>query len=479
MIKKLLYWLFSIISVILILIVFIELVLQAIPVIYSFFPISKDKTYVYVIGESSAYGHPYMGKINFSKIIAETFNWNIDNKKIEIINFAEPGSKPLDQYQRYSFYRYKHPFKKGMVLIYMLGTNGNIFDNDFANKKYEKYNKFIVNSMIFSWIHPYFCKTFNLEYYYNILTSLFRKFKDEVYIATVVGNYSGVMPNNVEPIIKNNNLRRELNDIDKLIMNSKYEYSLQKIDNIVNNYEDKSQIFYRVGKIYEKQDKIEEANEIYRTMICDSDARPTIKENEMIRNLANKYSFELVDIEKDLINRNEIIGYNYFIDIVHPTINFNMTIAKMFIDKIKNKHFVVCNTYDVEERILGKLSNKDLFTAYRDALGEIFFYSYRDFIFDPYNKSIISKYINKLYELHSTIEEKSGLEFEKREEIIHICEILFECIQGNREKTIDLIKKYDLKNSIFRRDGIYFETRMQAFWYLKHWLIHFINKNNI
>ena len=382
MIRKIVYYFFSFFLVVFLFITFSEIFLQILPFIYKKISFPTDKTYIYVLGESSAFGHPYMGKINFSKIVAKTTDWNIDDKKIEIINFAEPGSKPLYQYQKYSFYRYTHPFQKGMVFVYMLGTNGNIFDNDYANNKYKQYNEIIINSVLFLWTHPYFCKTFNLEYYYNALSKLMNKFGDEVYISTVVGNYSGIMPNNVESLIKDKDLREKIGLIDELILNNKYDEALQKISDIIDKYEDKSQILYRVGKIYEKQNKIKEANEVYRNMIGDDDARPTIKENEMIRTLAKQYKFELIDVEEELISRNEIIGFNYFMDLVHPTIDLNILIAKKFTDKLKQKHLINDNDYDIKEDILHEFSDKDWFIIYRDALGEIFFYSCRKYIFD-------------------------------------------------------------------------------------------------
>lgn len=471
MIKKIILCFLSVVfSVIL-----LEIILQILPTIYKQIPLSKDKIYIYVIGESTAYGHPYQGKINFSKIIGETLDWKIDNKQIEIINLAVPGCKPFYQYQRYFLYKFLHPLKKGLVFMYMIGTNGNTFNRDYLNKNY---NNFTINSILFSYIHPYFTKSFNLEYYYIIITKLINKFGDEAYISTVLGNFSGVMPNNVDSLLRNKELIVDLKNIDELILNNQYDSALQKTNKIMNIYEDKSHILYRLGKIYEKQNKVQEANEIYRKMICDDDLRPTIKENIMIRNLVKKYNFELIDMEEALIKKEEIIGFNFFMDVIHPTIDLNMFIAKNFVKSLKKKHFINYNDIDIEKKFLSVLSDENWFIIYRDSLGEILFYSHRKNFSDIYNKSTMLKYIDKMYEFHNKIDDKGSVSFNKREEIIHISETLFEYVQGNENNAMDLIKKYNLKNTICRREEKD-ENRMQCFWYMKHWLIYLLKKNNI
>lgn len=471
MIKKLILCFLSVIfSVIL-----LEIILQILPLIYKQIPLSQEKMYVYVIGESTAYGHPYQGKINFSKIVAETLNWTIDNKKIEIINLAVPGCKPFYQYQRYFLHKCIHPFKKGIVFMYMVGTNGNTFDKDYLNKNY---SEFALNSILFSCIHPYFIKTYNLEYYYTVLIKLIHKFGDEAYISTVLGNFSGVMPNNVDLLIQNENLKIELMNIDDLILDKQYDSALHMLNENLNKYEDKSHILYRIGKIYENQNKIKEANDTYRKMICDDDLRPTIKENKMIRNLVKKYNFELIDMEEALIKKEEIIGFNFFMDLIHPTIDLNIFIAKNFVKKLEKKHFINYNDIDIEKYFLSVLLDENWFIIYRDSLGEIFFFSHRKNFSDIYNKSTMLKYIDKMYEFHNKIDDKGSVAFKKREEIIHICETLFEYIQGNENNAIDLIKRYNLKDTICRREEKD-ENRMQCFWYMKHWLVHLLKKNNI
>ena len=214
-------------------------------------------------------------------------------------------------------------------------------------------------------------------------------------------------------------------------------------------------------------------------MIKYEDLRPTIEENMTIRNLAKKYNVTLVDIDTDIYNKNKIIGYNYFIDMAHPTIDFDIFIAQEFIEKFKQTYKIDIIDIDIKKQLEDELSYRDWFIVYRDALGEIFYYSYyKKTMFDVYNKEIISNYISKLYEFHNKIEDKNITDLNKREEIIHICEILFEYIQGNKENTINLINDYNLKDIILQREKKD-EERMQCWWYMKHWLIDFIFENKI
>ena len=57
--KEILYSFLSFLLVVVLSIVFVEFVLQIIPIVYRNIPLSKDKVYIYIIGESSSVGEPY------------------------------------------------------------------------------------------------------------------------------------------------------------------------------------------------------------------------------------------------------------------------------------------------------------------------------------------------------------------------------------------------------------------------------------
>ena len=456
---------------------FIELFFQLIPVIYRNLSVSQKEVPIYVLGHCVSYGYPYQGKVSFPKTIARMLNNKIDDKDIKIVMLSEASQTIFQQYLKYYKYKLFHPHSRGIVLCYMSKDINNLQNITTGN------NKFFINILkrinLINLPTIYFNKINDFKSQYDIFLYLINKFGDDIYVSTVSGNYSGAMPNNIDSLIKNKNLKEELQIVDNLILNNNYDYALEKINELFKIYKNDSQILYRVGKIYEKQQKINEANSTYKKMIKYEDLRPTIEENMTIRNLAKKYNVTLVDIDTDICNKNKIIGYNYFIDMAHPTIDFDIFIAQEFIEKIKQNYKIDIIDTDITKQLEDELSYIDWFIVYRDALGEIFYYSYyKKAIFDVYNKEIISNYISKLYEFHNKIEDKNITDLNKREEIIHICEILFEYIQGNKEKTIKLINDYNLKDIILQREKKD-EERMQCWWYMKHWLIDFIFENKI
>jgi len=469
--KKIIYYLLGLLLVIVIGTVIFELILQAVPVIYRNLPNDNNKIYVYVLGESISMGHPYNEKISFSKIIQYMTGNKINNKGIEIIMLARDSQRISQQYLRYFLYKYMHPFKKGIVLCYMKGTG------DWANKNNNYDFSLNLKYNVVGFLSTYFTNIYDFRYEYERIIKLAKSFGDDMYVSTIAGNYAGCMPNNVSSLINNKELKENIKEIDNLIVNKKYDVAIEKCNKILNENEDKSQIWYRIGKIYEGQNKVKEANEAYLNAVeYGDDHRPTRYENEVIKELVRKYNVNLVDVVDNL---NEIIGYNYFIDIVHPTVRLHTIIAEEFIKSLSKKYDIkIINNDITEETILKSLdfTEKDLFTAYRDALGEIFFYSFYNNIFDIYNINKMEAYILKMKALHQTLNSliKNDKEKEDREYIISISELILTYIQGDKVKVIEILNDKKLINRI--KFG---KVNMQCWWVFKSWIIDFISKNNL
>ena len=108
MIKKTLYLLLSFLLVIVFSLFFIEFILQTIPVISKYTPVSKNKIYIYIIGESSSLGEPYSivnQNISYYKILDYMIDGKIDNKNIDFIRIANAGDSIKTQYWKYLIYR--------------------------------------------------------------------------------------------------------------------------------------------------------------------------------------------------------------------------------------------------------------------------------------------------------------------------------------------------------------------------------------
>ncbi len=391
--KKITYFLLSVIlSVFLALLIF-EIFSQLIPVFSKNIPENNNIKYVYILGESSATGTPYRQKISFSKIIQYVSANKIDNKNIEIINIAVPTVRIVHQYYRYLIHRYLHPFDKGIVLVYA-GTNDTSFS--FPEKKYS----FFYNFSLIQIISAYTGKAYDFQYIYELIIKLSKKFGDDIYISTLAGNYAGFMPDKVENLKDNKELTAYLDNIDNLFFEGKYEPALElckkNIDDSAQQY-----FFYRMGKIYENQSKIKEANEFYvkaaSIQNCDIiRTRPTIYQNRIIKYLALKYNVKCFDLFDKLYNSNEIIGYNFFIDKIHPTITVHIMLAEGFTDLLCEKYKITkINEQLTETQVKKKLnfSEDDVFRAYIQALSEIFVCIYRNGILDRYSLCEIEKYI--------------------------------------------------------------------------------------
>jgi hypothetical protein len=415
-----------------------EIILQTIPLFSRIIPENSKIQYVYILGESSAHGVPYQSKISFAKIVKYISANKIDDKDIKIINLAVPTVRIVHQYYTYLIYRYLHPFNKGIVIVYA-GTNDISYCN--ANKKYY----FFYNFNLMQIISAYTSKAYDFQYIYETIIKLSKKFGDDIYVSTIAGNYAGFMPDNVNPLKENQTLMNKLINIDNLFFQGNYEHALALCrKNFDNN--NKQYFFYRIGKIYEKQGKIKEANDFYINAINipNSDVvrlRPTTYQNEIIKSLAYKYSIECLDIFDKLYNSNETMGYNFFIDKIHPTIRLNLMIAEGFTDLICQKYKIKKINIKLTEEQIKKIfdfSSEDLFRAYVQALSEIFVCKYRNGILDKYSLYEIRKYILNIKNLNLTaVQEK-----EEQQKTVEFLEKTLEYISNPnvRNELKDIIK---------------------------------------
>jgi len=473
-VQKIIYWILAVCIVCVISILTFELILQIIPFVYRNLPVSGTKTYVYVIGESISVGHPYDSKISFSKIMRYMTDNKIDGRETEFIMLAGESERISQQYLKYFLYKYTHPFRKGIILCYMKGSG------DWADKSTGYDFSLSLNFNIIGFARTYFSDKYDFAYEYERIIKLAKKFGDDMYVSTITGNYAGCMPNNVSSLIGKDNIKENIKEIDNLILNKKYNDALEKCNNLLKSKEDKSQIWYRIGKIYERQNKIMEAKEAYLNGVeYGRDTRPTRYQNRVIKKLAQKYGINLVDTAGKLDGFNEVIGYNYFIDIVHPNIKMHIFLADEFLNSLSKRHRIniINSSGGIDPEKIKSVMNfgrQDMFAAYRDALGEIFFYSFYNNITDSYNIPKMEEYIGKLKELDNEINSASEgniKERENRKDIIYISELLFAYIQGNNLKVKEMLNDKKIVEKI--KFG---EMKMQCWWVFKGWIIDFMYK---
>lgn len=431
--KKRIYYFVSLLIIIFFTTILFEILLQSTPIVYRNLPVSNERIYIYSLGESSAYGVPYSGKISYAKILKYIANNEIDNKKIELIVLAKPGEKLFHQYIRYLIYKYSHPFQRGIVLLYA-GTN------DYADiKDYDISKKFILSGLL----NNIFNGVNNFRYEYERIILLSKKFGDDIYISTIAGNYSGFMPDNIKQL-KNKELKKEIDNIDYLFLKGQYQQAFVQCEKILDKYDNaKAHIYYRIGKIYEKQNKIKEANYFYLKANEEKDAdsiriRPTLYQNNIIKELAEKYNILFIDVFNELYNSQEIIGYNFFIDKIHPGIRTNIIIAKEFTDLLSKKYNINVSKEITEEVIKESenFKNIDMVYSYMQALGEIFLGLCRFGIIDTYNTDIIEKYIFEMKQINVAADE------EKQKQLyINTCELIFNAMFKNKKNSVQYLRQ--------------------------------------
>lgn len=446
--KKTIYFVTASIIIALLSCIFVEIIFQTVPAFYKLLPEDNEKTYLYIIGESSAYGYPY--NIPYSKIIQYITGNKINNKDIETVMLAYPGDTLFDQYKKYVRYKFLHPFKKGIVLAYM-GTN------DWSNRGLEKRKEPLSGFYLISFLKNYFDRNHNfLDDYEQIIVSS-KRFGDDIFVSTIAGNYGGFMPNDVSSL-SNKNLKENLKQTDTLIAEKKYDSAFSKCKEMFAENHNKAQIWYKTGKIYESLGKTNEANEAYLNAVeYGWDARPARYQNTVIKFLAAKYQIPLADIFGKLLNSGDVIGYKFFDDKIHPSLILNILIAENFVNLISSKYQVdIINASPDSNAILKycRLNDYDLFDAYKNVFGEIFAYSLIDGNVDAYNLPKLKECVEKMGKLN--------INESLKDKYINACNMLIAYLKGNLEEMHDILYKKKLIDKLdeinifcykFRWDG--------------------------
>ena len=440
MTKKTLYISLSFFITFILSLIISEFIFQIIPIIYRNIPLSEDKVYIYIIGESSSVGEPYNPKISYYKILDYLLDGKINNKDIEFIKIAFSGSHIKQEAWEYLKYRLLHPFQKGLAFVYA-------GKNDWDNGKDKKHLK-ISKSKIINLINDYFFENFNFEYNYEKLILTLKNFGEEVYVATIEGNYSGFMPHledNDDILYKTNFDKID----DEILINKNYDKAKDMLKILEEKEDsDKSWIYYRYGKIAEFTDKIKEANDyfikdigLYYNLI------PSTYQNDCIRNLAIKYNLTLIDIFGEIYNSGEIIGFNFYKDNQHPDIKVYIKIAELFAEALKNKYG---NTINIVKRNISEkdvykhfdFDKKDLYNVYRNSLDVTLVHSKENENVNRYVFYKIDEYLNKIIELNP-------YEGEQKQAIISFYRMMVEALKGNRDKMFEI---YDKNKDVIQRN---------------------------
>ncbi|MDB5281727.1 MAG: hypothetical protein JWO06_802, partial [Bacteroidota bacterium] len=100
------------------------------------------KQYLYVLGESTSLGVPYLAKISPAQMLSYQFNDSLQGKPIQTITLAMEGHNIEYNYFKFYFELLMRPHKNGLVFMYS-GINENINntpDVDFDNWKWMQHS---------------------------------------------------------------------------------------------------------------------------------------------------------------------------------------------------------------------------------------------------------------------------------------------------------------------------------------------------
>ena len=431
MIKKIIYFFISFLLVIILSIIIAEFILQIVPLISKNITLAKDKVYIYIIGESSSVGEPYSPKVSYYKILDYMIGGKIDNKNIEFIEIAWSGNSIRKQYWRYLLYRYTHPFDKGLSFIYA-------GKNDWDNGEDNKYLK-VYKSKVFNLIRNSLFENSNFRYNYEKLILAMKNFGDDVFVATIEGNYSGFMPHLDADDVS---YKEEFNKIDdEILLNQNYNKANEMLEQLEEKEDsDKSWIYYRYGKIAEFTGNIKEANDyfikdigLYRNII------PSKYQIGCIRLLAEKYNLPLVDIFEKIYNSGNIIGFNFYKDNQHPDIKLYITIAELFANALKDKYE---NKINIEKNNINEydiyrnfgFNDRDMYDVYRHSLDVTLVHSKENDNVNRYVFKQVDEYLNKIIEMNP-------YEGEQKQAIISFYTMMVEALKGNKDKVLEIYKE--------------------------------------
>ena len=432
MLKKITFLFLSFLLVVVSALLFVEFVLQVIPVVSKAVPVSKDKVYVYIIGESSSVGEPYDPKISYYKILGYIIGDKINNKNIDFIKIAGAGQGVDVQYWNYLIYRYTHPFKKGLAFIY---AGKNSWDNGIRDKNYLTISKI----KIFNLIKNSLLKNLSFEYNYEKLISVIESFGDEIVVATIEGNYAGFMPHlDADNIL----YKEEFDKIDdEILINKDYEKAKILLKELEEKEDsDKSWICYRYGKIAEFTAKNKEANDYYIEGVgFYGGLIPAKYQIDCIRNLAKKYNLPLVDIFEKIYDSGEIIGFNFYKDNQHPDIKLYITIAELFAKALKEKYGPGINIEknNVTEKDVCEyfgFNDKDMYDVYRRSLDVTLVHSKENDNVNRYVFKKVDEYLNKITEMNP-------YEGEHKQAIISFYGMMTEALKGNKDRMFEIYKE--------------------------------------
>lgn len=302
---------------------------------------------VFVLGESSAAGYPYMPLGSFSRYIRKRLELAYPNKKIEVINL---GMTAVCSYTIRDFMPEVIKQKPDVVLIY---TGHNEYYGALGVGSLESLGKSrtLVNLYLslnhFKTVHlvkdflQWFVKSISGEEKKSTGTLMSRMAKEQTIELNSDNFNAGIeqFDGNMRDVIKmckDANIPLIMGTLTYNLKDQKPFISVKSKTNL-----EATEIFKQANDAYSKAD-YKNALELYRKA-KDLDAlrfRAPEKINSLIRSYSKEFNISIADIDS-LFNSNSpngIVGDNLMTDHLHPTLEGFQLMGNLFFDKMKERN---------------------------------------------------------------------------------------------------------------------------------------------
>lgn len=317
--------------------------------------VKKDNAFrVFVLGESSAAGWPYVPNASFSRQLKRKLELYYPGNTIEVINC---GISAINTYTIRDFVPGIIKQNPDLILIYTghneyygalgVGSTVNLGNSRFLINTYiwaKDFRTFQLIQSSISWIYGLFSEIGNngddKEKNETLMSRMIGEslitLNSDSYnsgISQFEGNFDDILSwfkeANIPVII--GNLTCNLKDLKPFV--SVKTDKLPAADDIYN----KAQKYYNDGDIEKAKELFLYAKELDALRF-----RAPQQINNIIKDLSQKYNFEMVDIDSVFksLSPNGIVGYNLTVDHLHPNIDGYRLIADQFYKRMEQINFL-------------------------------------------------------------------------------------------------------------------------------------------
>ncbi|NJD22523.1 MAG: tetratricopeptide repeat protein [Melioribacter sp.] len=313
----------------------------------------KDNSYrVFVLGESSAAGYPYMPLGSFSRYIRKRLELSYPQNKIEVINISLTA---VNSYTVRDFIPEVLKQKPDLILIYTghneyygalgVGSLESLGNSRSLVNLILYLNKFKTTQLVRDFIQ-WIAKIFTGDDSKSSGTLMSRMAKEQTITFNSDNYKAGIeqFRSNMRDVVesvKKVNVPIILGTLASNLKDQKPFISVQD-----KKYEPAEKIYEKAQQVYSLSN-YKSADSLFR-LAKDLDAlrfRAPEEINNIIKNFGNEFNIPIVNVDSvfDAVSPNGIVGDNLMTDHLHPTLHGYQLIGKIYYDEMNKNNFLPKN----------------------------------------------------------------------------------------------------------------------------------------